>query len=67
MCSLVLPKKALAYFGRRETRLVWVIEPVAKTVTVYRSEADIEMLTREDTLTGEDVVPGIHLLSRPPI
>ena len=40
------------------TQLVWVVEPVAKTVTVYRSETDITSLTREDTLTGEDVVPG---------
>lgn len=40
------------------TRLVWVIEPVLQTVTVYRSEKDIEMLTRDDTLTGEDVIPG---------
>ncbi len=40
------------------TQLVWVIEPVAKTVTVYRSETDITLLTREDTLTGEEVVPG---------
>ena len=40
------------------TRLVWVLDPVAKTVTVYRSESDIEILTHEATLTGEDVVPG---------
>lgn len=40
------------------TQLVWVIEPVAKTVTVYRSETDIETFTREDTLTGEKVVEG---------
>ena len=33
-------------------------EFLENTVTVYRSESDIEMLTREDTLTGEDVVPG---------
>ncbi len=50
-------EKVFAYLGAG-TRLVWVIEPVSKTVTVYRSETDIEMLTREDTLTGEDVVPG---------
>ena len=35
-----------------------MIEPVAKTVTVYRSETDIETFTREDTLTGEEVVEG---------
>lgn len=50
-------EKALAYL-ESGTRLVWVIEPVAKTVTVYRSETDIKVLTREDTLTGEEVVEG---------
>ncbi len=49
--------KTLAYLNAR-TRLVWVLEPVTKTVTVYRSERDIKMLTQGDTLTGEDVVPG---------
>ncbi|MDE0681906.1 MAG: Uma2 family endonuclease [Candidatus Poribacteria bacterium] len=50
-------EKALAYL-RAGTRLVWVIEPVAKTVMVYRSEADFTVLNYEDTLTGEDVVEG---------
>ena len=50
-------KKALAYL-RSGTRLVWVIEPVAKTVMVYRSETDSTVLNYEDTLTGEDVVEG---------
>ncbi len=49
--------KAFAYLSAG-TRLVWVIEPRSKTVTIYRSESDIALLTREDTLTGEDVVPG---------
>lgn len=40
------------------TRCVWVLEPVSKTVTVYKSEIDIKTLTRDDTLTGDDVVPG---------
>lgn len=50
-------EKAFAYL-EAGTRLVWVLEPVSKTVTVYRSEKDIEMLTRDNTLDGEDVVPG---------
>lgn len=50
-------EKALAYL-KSGTRLVWVIEPVAKTVMVYRSETDFTLLTFEDTLTGEDVVEG---------
>lgn len=50
-------EKALAYLNAG-TRLVWVIEPVAKTVMIYRSERDFTLLTCEDTLTGEDVVEG---------
>ena len=50
-------EKALAYL-RSGTRLVWVIEPVAKTVMVYRSETDFTVLNYEDTLTGENVVEG---------
>ena len=50
-------RKAFDYL-EAGTRLVWVLDPVAKAVTVYRSESDIETLTHEATLTGEDVVPG---------
>lgn len=49
--------KAFAYL-EAGTQIVWVIEPVSETVTVYRSETDIELLTRKDTLTGEDVIQG---------
>ena len=50
-------EKAFVYLDAG-TRLVWVIEPVAKTVTVYRSKTNIKTLTFEDTLIGEDVVEG---------
>ena len=50
-------EKALAYL-EAGTRLVWVIEPVGKTVTVFRSERDISLLTRDDTLLGADVIEG---------
>lgn len=50
-------EKAFAYI-EAGTQIVWVIEPGSKTVTVYRSETDIKLLTREDTLTGEDVLEG---------
>ena len=42
------------------TQLVWVIEPVGQTVTVYRSRTDIKILTVKDTLTGGDVIKGFH-------
>ena len=50
-------EKAFAYLDAG-TRLVWIIEPVGKTVTVYRSQTDIKTFTIDDTLSGEDVVEG---------
>ncbi len=50
-------EKALAYL-KAGTRLVWVIEPILKSATVFRSEVDCTLLNYEDTLTSEDVVEG---------
>ncbi len=50
-------EKAFTYL-EAGTQLVWVLKPRSKTVTVYRSETDITLLTRNDTLTGENVVEG---------
>ncbi len=52
-----IEEKAFVYL-ESGTQLVWVLKPVSKTVTVYRSETDIMLLTRNDTLTGENVVEG---------
>ncbi len=37
---------------------VWVVDPAGRNVTVYRSPTDVKILTENDELTGEDVVPG---------
>ncbi|MBC7910164.1 MAG: Uma2 family endonuclease [Pyrinomonadaceae bacterium] len=42
-------------------RLVWVVNPKPKTVTVYRSLTDIDVLTEKDTLDGGEVVPGFQI------
>lgn len=42
------------------TKLVWVVSPKLRTVTVYRSRTDIKVLTENDTIDGEDVVPGFR-------
>ena len=52
-----IEEKAFAYL-EAGTQLVWVIKPRSKTVTIYRSETDITLLTRNDTLTGENVIDG---------
>ena len=55
--SRQIEEKAFAYL-EAGTQLVWVLKPRSKTVTVYRSETDITLLTRNDTLSGEEVVKG---------
>jgi Uma2 family endonuclease len=40
------------------TQMVVVLNPRQQTVTVYRSLSDITILTKSDTLDGNDVVPG---------
>ncbi len=39
-------------------RLVWVIDPQDRSVTVYRSQQQGKILGENDLLTGEDVLPG---------
>ncbi len=41
-------------------RLVWVIDPRQRAAVVYRSAGDVRTLHSEDTLDGEDVVPGFR-------
>ena len=40
------------------TRVVLVINPRSRTVTVYRSRTDIVQLTEVDRLTIPDLLPG---------
>ncbi len=42
-------------------RMVWVVTPKLRTVTVYRSLTDIVVLTGKDTLDGGEVVPGFQI------
>ncbi|TVP98960.1 MAG: Uma2 family endonuclease [Planctomycetaceae bacterium] len=40
------------------TRMVLIVNPRKRIVTVYRSLHEITILTADDTLSGDDVVPG---------
>jgi Uma2 family endonuclease len=42
-------------------RLVFVIDPGPRTVAVHRPHAPVRVLTEDDTLDGEDIVPGWSL------
>jgi len=43
-------------------RLVWVVYPDTQTVTEYRSLTEVRVLTRQDKLSGGDVLPGFTCL-----
>jgi Uma2 family endonuclease len=40
------------------TRLVWVIDPERRLARVYRQDGTERIVAAEETLDGEDVVPG---------
>jgi Uma2 family endonuclease len=40
-------------------RLLWLITPQARTVTVYRADGSARLLRDQDALDGEDVLPGL--------
>ncbi|MBI4572243.1 MAG: Uma2 family endonuclease [candidate division NC10 bacterium] len=42
-------------------RLVWIIAPQARAVTVYRADGSARLLREQDTLEGEDVLPGLGI------
>jgi Uma2 family endonuclease len=41
--------------------LLWLVDPVAMTVTVFRPDDPPHTLTRDQTLDGGDVLPGFTL------
>jgi len=43
---------------RAGARLVWVVSPKLRTVTIYRPIGNPQVLREADDLRGEDVVPG---------
>lgn len=55
-----MTEKVKEYFASN-ARLVWIVSPKLKTVTVYRSLTDIVTLTEKDTLDGGEVVPGFQI------
>lgn len=43
------------------TRLVWVVDAIARTVTVYRQGGEARRLAEGDELSGADVLPGLRI------
>jgi Uma2 family endonuclease len=58
--SLKLLRDKAHYYLANGTRLVWLVIPEKRLVEVYTPD-DEQILTEEDTLSGEDVLPGFTL------
>ena len=54
-----IEEKIADYFAAG-TRLVWVVNPKARTVTVNRPDARPYVLARHERLDGEEIVPGFN-------
>src|SRR5262249_3520105 len=52
-------EKIQEYFARG-VRMVWIIDPEDRTITVYRSPDEGRLLHENATLDGEDVLPGFR-------
>jgi Uma2 family endonuclease len=39
-------------------RLVWVVDPPSRSVTIFRIDGSVEVLGHGDTIDGEDIIPG---------
>jgi Uma2 family endonuclease len=42
-------------------RLIWIVEPTTKTVTVYRSHQDVKVFTTDQEIEEDDVIPGFRI------
>jgi Uma2 family endonuclease len=53
-------EKSLSWL-RHGVRMVWVVDPKAERVTVYRSRDEVYELVADDVLQGGDVVQGFRV------
>jgi len=42
-------------------RMVWVVDPTTRSISAYRSPTDIREFTANDTLPGDDILPGFSV------
>ncbi len=42
-------------------QVVWVVNPQTATVSVHRHTGEVRLLAGEDTLTGDEVIPGFQI------
>jgi Uma2 family endonuclease len=55
-----MERKRKEYFAAR-VRLVWMVDPIHRTVTVYTAPDRFTVLGENDVLDGGDVLPGLAI------
>ncbi|MBI4618382.1 MAG: Uma2 family endonuclease [Planctomycetes bacterium] len=51
----------VAEYLAAETRVVWVVTPKNRNVTVFHKDGRVEIRTSKDVLNGEPVLPGLEI------
>jgi Uma2 family endonuclease len=54
-------EEKIALYRKAGVRLIWVVDPARRAVHVHRADGTYRLLTEQDTLDGEDVLPGFRL------
>lgn len=55
-------KDKVAHWIEAGAQQVWIVSPKDRTVSVYRSLTEVEVLTENDQLSGGELVPGFEIL-----
>jgi Uma2 family endonuclease len=55
-----MSRKRHEYF-HAGVRLVWMVDPRERTVAVYTSASEYQILDESQILTGHDVLPGLEI------
>lgn len=58
-------REKMAEYAAVGVRLGWLIDPEAKIVTVYRPGQEPKLLENPERVSGEEVLPGFELETRP--
>ena len=56
--------RKITHYLTHGIRLLWVVDPVDRSVTVYRPDQPLRILAENDLLTGEEIVPGFSCTVR---
>jgi Uma2 family endonuclease len=51
----------VAIYREAGVRLIWIVDPKRRTVQIHRSDGTEVLLTEDEALEGEDVLPGFRL------